>query len=357
MESYLGMVNGKPSLARRIVLSKNGIKSRYYALDKEGHVTHTSVQMAANAIHGLEDEHFSIDDADVLAYGTASPEYVMPSPGVMVHGELGGKNNMEVVSFQGSCCTSMQALKYAWMSIQSGVASNVICAASERMSAWMNSNYFKVEAENIEKLQKRPILAFEKEFLRWMLSDGAAALLLRDKPSAEGLSLKVEWVELCSYANEKETCMYAGGDKREDGQVDGWAMFSGEDWLKKSIFALKQDTRELGANIVELGGEFLRKIAKKHNMKSEDIDWLLPHLSSMFFREQIKTKLDAIGLPIGDEHWFINLPRIGNVAAVSALAMVDDIFHSGKLQKGQHLLMMIPESARFSYGYAFLTVC
>lgn len=357
MESYLGMVNGKPSLARRIVLSKNGIKSRYYALDKEGHVTHTSVQMAANAIHGLEDEHFSIDDADVLAYGTASPEYVMPSPGVMVHGELGGKNNMEVVSFQGSCCTSMQALKYAWMSIQSGVASNVICAASERMSAWMNSNYFKVEAENIEKLQKRPILAFEKEFLRWMLSDGAAALLLRDKPSAEGLSLKVEWVELCSYANEKDTCMYAGGDKREDGQVDGWAMFSGEDWLKKSIFALKQDTRELGANIVELGGEFLRKIAKKHNMKSEDIDWLLPHLSSMFFREQIKTKLDAIGLPIGDEHWFINLPRIGNVAAVSALAMVDDIFHSGKLQKGQHLLMMIPESARFSYGYAFLTVC
>ena len=99
---------------------------------------------------------------------------------------------------------------------------------------------------------------------------------------------------------------------------------------QKSIFALKQDTRELGANIVELGGEFLRKIAKKHNMKSEDIDWLLPHLSSMFFREQIKTKLDAIGLPIGDEHWFINLPRIGNVAAVSALAMVDDIFTRDK---------------------------
>ena len=166
------MVNGKPSLARRIVLSKNGIKSRYYALDKEGHVTHTSVQMAANAIHGLEDEHFSIDDADVLAYGTASPEYVMPSPGVMVHGELGGKNNMEVVSFQGSCCTSMQALKYAWMSIQSGVASNVICAASERMSAWMNSNYFKVEAENIEKLQKRPIPRFREgvsalDAVRW----------------------------------------------------------------------------------------------------------------------------------------------------------------------------------------------
>jgi len=34
MESYLGMINGKPSKSRRIVLRNNGIKNRYYALDK-----------------------------------------------------------------------------------------------------------------------------------------------------------------------------------------------------------------------------------------------------------------------------------------------------------------------------------
>ena len=101
MEDYLGLVDGKPSKARTLILSRNGIKSRYYALDREGNVTHTNVQMAANAVRGLLDENFTLDDIDVLSCGTATPEQVMPSHGVMVHGELGGKRNIEVVSFAG----------------------------------------------------------------------------------------------------------------------------------------------------------------------------------------------------------------------------------------------------------------
>ena len=31
--------------------------------------------------------------------------------------------------------------------------------------------------------------------------------------------------------------------------------------------------------------------------------------------------------------------------------------YSGKLKKGQKILVMIPESARFSYSYCMLTVC
>ena len=110
MESYLGMVGGKPSKARRIVLSRNGIKCRYYALDKEGKPTHTNAQMAANAVKGLLSEDLTIDDIDLLSCGTASPEQLIPSHGVMVHGLLGGNRNMEVVSFAGSCCTGVDAL-------------------------------------------------------------------------------------------------------------------------------------------------------------------------------------------------------------------------------------------------------
>ena len=42
MENYLGMVDGKPSKARRVILRRNGIKQRYYALDKNGNETHTN---------------------------------------------------------------------------------------------------------------------------------------------------------------------------------------------------------------------------------------------------------------------------------------------------------------------------
>jgi 3-oxoacyl-[acyl-carrier-protein] synthase-3 len=36
------------------------------------------------------------------------------------------------------------------------------------------------------RLEKQPELAFEKDFLRWMLSDGAGAVLLENKPAAQG---------------------------------------------------------------------------------------------------------------------------------------------------------------------------
>lgn len=95
METFLGMVDGKPSKARRVILRRNGIKQRYYALDKNGNITHTNAQMAANAIRGLLDDHLTVDDIDLLACGTGSPEQLIPSHGVMVHGELGGQKNTE----------------------------------------------------------------------------------------------------------------------------------------------------------------------------------------------------------------------------------------------------------------------
>jgi 3-oxoacyl-[acyl-carrier-protein] synthase-3 len=356
MEQYLGTVNGKPSLARRIILGKNGIKSRYYALDKEGNVTHTNVEIAVKAIEGLFDEDFTPQDIDVLACGTSSPEQILPSHGVMVHGTLKADKSMEVVSFSGSCCTGMHALKYGYMSILSGNARNAVCSASERLSAWMTARYFEKESEKLDILEKRPMLAFEKEFLRWMLSDGGAALLLQDKPARKGISLKVDWVELISYADRIETCMYAGGEKREDGTLDGWTMFPEEEWLTKSLFSLRQDTRILGDNIVPFGGEFLLDIAKKRNFTSEDVDWFLPHLSSMFFKERVFNEFEKLNFYIPEEKWFLNLPRIGNVASVSPLAMIEEIFYSGQLKEGQKILLMVPESARFSYCYCMLTV-
>ncbi|MCQ2207080.1 MAG: beta-ketoacyl-ACP synthase III [Paludibacteraceae bacterium] len=356
MEDYLGLLNNHKSLSRPIVLRNNGIKTRYYALDKQGNMTHSSVQMAANAIRGLEGDDFKLADAEVFAYGTASPEQIMPSPAVMVHGELPEAGNMEVVSFQGSCCTSVEALKYCCYALAAGDAKEAVCAASERLSALMRAENFKAEGDVIA-LNKRSILAFEKDFLRWMLSDGAAALRVSNKPAEGRLSLKVEWVELTSFANERETCMYLGGEKMPDGSLKGWNMYPQDEWLPKSLFSLKQDTRILGDNIVKLGGVFLEKIMKKHNLTKEGVDWFLPHMSSIFFKDQMKQNMEELGIVVPEDHWFYNLTRIGNIGSVSAFAMIDEIYHSGLLKKGEHILVAVPESARFTYGYIYLTVC
>ncbi|MDR1405682.1 MAG: beta-ketoacyl-ACP synthase III [Prevotellaceae bacterium] len=356
MEKYLGQPGGISSLSKRIVLKNNGITRRYYALDAQGNVTHTNVQMAVHAVEKLCSHGFSVDDIELLAAGTASPEQLVPSHGVMVHGLLGGKN-AEVVSFAGSCCVGLHALKYACLSLRAGEKDNAVCVASERPSAWIHAKNFACEMERLRELEQKPILAFEKEFLRWMLSDGAAALLLQKEPPRTGCALKVEWIDTCSYASERETCMYAGGEKNGQGELLGWTLFPESEWLPRSLFALKQDTRLLGDNIVKLGGRFLRETAEKRNLRPEDIDWFLPHLSSMFFKDRVCDELAASGFPIPAEKWFLNLPEVGNIASASYFAMLEALVRSGNLTPGQHILLMVPESARFSYGYSLLTVC
>jgi 3-oxoacyl-[acyl-carrier-protein] synthase-3 len=53
----------------------------------------------------------------------------------------------------------------------------------------------------------------------------------------------------------------------------------------------------------------------------------------------------------------MNLFTVGNVGAASVYLMINELFHSGKLKVGEKILLLVPESSRFSYMYAMLTVC
>ena len=221
----------------------------------------------------------------------------------------------------------------------------------------MRASYFQKESEKLALLETHPMLAFQKEFLRWMLSDGAFALLLQGAPNPDGLSLRVDWIDITSFANTKETCMYCGAEKDEAGSLRGWSMFPGEEWLSQSLFMLKQDTRMLEENIVPLGVTYLLQLAEKYHFTPGDVDWFLPHLSSLFFKDKILEESGRRGCFIPEEKWFYNLPTVGNIASASAFAMLEELMNTNRLQKGQKILMMIPESARFSYCYCMLTVC
>jgi 3-oxoacyl-[acyl-carrier-protein] synthase-3 len=356
MEQYLGMIDGVPSRGKGLTLRNNGIKTRYYALTKDGKSTHSNAEMAALAIKKLTDADFKLEDIELIACGTASPDNHMPSHAAMVHGELKDAGPVELISPAGSCCASMQSLKFGYTSIIAGNTSNAVCTGSEKLSAFMRAEYFEKETERLAEMDENPIIAFEKDFLRWMLSDGAAALLLENKPRGN-TSLKIEWLEIRSYANELETCMYVGSEKTENGKTLGWKEFSPEQWLDKSIFSFKQDTKLLGREIVPTGTKYLKELLEKKNLDITTIDYFLPHLSSEFFRKKIAEEIVKYNIDIPQEKWFTNLTSVGNIGSASIFMMVEELMSSGKLKKGEKILLMVPESARFTYAYCLLTVC
>ena len=56
------------------------------------------------------------------------------------------------------------------------------------------------------------------------------------------------------------------------------------------------------------------------------------------------------------EKWFYNLPWVGNVGSASPFLMLEEAMRIGMLKKGDRILMMVPESARFTYAYMYMTV-
>jgi len=358
MELYLGFINGIPSKSKNIVLRNNGIINRYYALEKGGKATHTNAQMTALAVKELfKDNPDKIKDFELLSCGTSSPDQMMPSHGVMAHGWLPETKPIEVVSPSGVCCAGMHAIKYAYMAIRTGDVKLAVATGSERFSGLLVSDVFEEEAQLLKELTDNPYIAFQKDFLRWMLSDGASAFLMSDKPNETALSLRMDWIEGVSYANEMETCMYMGAEKLADGSLKGFMDFTPEEIKKKSILSIKQDITLLSDNIVQLGEKKIKEILDRKGITAADIDYFLPHISSEFFKSKIHDMVEIYGGGIPYEKWFINLYTVGNVGAASVFLMVDELFKSGRLKKGEKLLLLVPESGRFSYMYAMLTVC
>ena len=205
MESVLGLIDDRRSRARAIVLRNNGIQQRYYALDREGRITHTNARLVAEAVKGLVDDALRLNDLELLACGTSSPDQFLPSHASQVHGEL-GHVPLEIVSTAGACCSGMHALKFGYMSVAGGLTRNAVAAGSELTGPMMRAGNFEAETGRHVELEQDPIIGFEKEFLRWMLSDGAAAVLMEDAPRGP-LSLRLNWIESRSFANELDVCM------------------------------------------------------------------------------------------------------------------------------------------------------
>lgn len=356
MEDYLGLIHQQQSKSKRIVLRNNGIMQRHYAIDKKGNATHTNAQMASLAIRNLfKNNPEAISSVDLLCCGTSSPDQIMPAHGVMVHGWLPETKDIEVVTPAGNCCSGMHALKYAFMSVKLGMSQNAVVTGSERLSRILYSETYEEEATQLDALSDNPYISFDKEFLRWMLSDGAAAVQLNSQPKKDKINLRIDWLEGASYAHKIEPCMYQGSEKI-NGVLKGYMDFTQEEVMRHSILSIKQDVKLLSENVVRFGIDKLAEAMKRNNLRPDEVDYFLPHMSSEFFRKKIAEKMQEDGIPVPQEKWFSNLSRTGNVGSASIYFMIDELMRSNRLQKGQKLLLIVPESARFNYVYGQLTV-
>lgn len=355
MEDFLGLIAGKHSRVKPIILKQNGIKQRYYALTKKQEITHTNAEMAIRSIQRLL-EHSAITNQEIelLTCATSSPDQMLPSHASMVHGLMKNKP-LEIFSASGICLSCLQAFKTAFWGVLTGEKRNAICSTSELTSATLLSKNYDIEYERCADLGTQPYMALEKDFLRFMLSDGASAVLLQDNPG-NGKALKVEWVEMTSFANELPTCMFMGAESEENGDLRSWKSFSNQERIDRSLFVVKQDVKLLGNHAVPYWAKHIKYCLEKHKVSPDTISYVLPHVSSMFFYDKIINELKQTGIGIDEGKWFTNLPKVGNIASAAIFAILDEFWKTHELTSGEKILLLVPENGRFSYGTVLLSV-
>lgn len=351
IEERLGQLGNGSSFLKDRMLTANGITTRHYALDEDGRTTHLNEELAANAIlAALKDRDLGVDDVTMIAAGTTQGDVSLPGFASMVHGRLGGET-VEAVSHAGVCCSGAAALISAVRAVQVGSHDVAVAVASEQVSRSLKSSRY-AWAENLPASER-----FDAEFLRWMLSDGAGAVVVEPRPRPDGISLRVDWTHMASHANRHETCMYSGMRRPTDN-------VAGSTWLDQptianadleGLLAVRQDVRQLPRLFLSAAEEWVR-LAHSGLLDPHSIDHVLCHYSSEQFRSKAFKAFDDTGFGVPEERWFSNLSRKGNTGAASIYIMLEEAYSEAVLLEGDRALLVVPESGRFSMAFAQLSV-
>lgn len=201
------------------------------------------------------------------------------------------------------------------------------------------------------------MLPFGNEFLRWMLSDGAGAVLVTSAPNPKGRSLRIDWIDLVSYASESNVCMYFGMSKRPDGSMASYRVVDDEaELFRGGYLSLAQDVKILSERLPQLMSAAFRELMKRRRLAAADIDWILPHYSSQWFRQKLHDGLAELGFDVPFEKWFTNLTTKGNTGSAAMYIMIEELMSAGMARPGQRILCIVPESSRMNFGFAHLTV-
>ena len=359
IEEVLGAVNAQSRRVMEWTLDYNGIRTRHYALDpRTREPTHTNAEMTRLAVlAALADAGLPYEQLECLACGTSSPDMWLPNHALMVHGEL-GSHPIEAVATAGVCCSGVSAFKYAWLNVSAGQVRTAVASGSEMASVVMRADHFQSEIRRrVEDMVSQPMLAFENEFLRWMLSDGAGAAVLTNAPRMDGVSLRVDWIEFQSFAHEAPSCMYYGCIKDSDGSLkSGRWINDPHELLSQGYMSLTQDVQVLHAHLPSGMRQMAARVRERHGVTPDQIDWFLPHYSSEGFRKPLYEGLSEGGFVIPEERWFTNLSSKGNTGSASIYIILEELMASGRVEPGQRILCFVPESSRFSFAVFHLTV-
>jgi len=336
IDDHLGALENAPEKIKKTIKKLRGVmkgviktKFSYFAIDfKTGKPLETNADMATKAIKkALAKYGGEADEIEAIYLGSPVPDTLVPSTTPYIQEKLGIKNCVEI-QITSNCTSITKAMECAHNALRVGKYKTVAVVYSQNPSVHLVAQYYNQEKVTIENL-----------LLRWFLSDGAAAVILRAVDKASNSIILTD-----TFNNSVGINMKAGM----------WIPFGASDLSLPEIFKegkhhFGQDYGMVNEKAPIIGVEGFADLLKETNTKALDINHLIITLPSYSIEKTAQNLfLEKLGIP--DSVWFSNCENKGYVGGASLISSLDDLISNGMFKRGETTVCYAVESSKWMVG-------
>lgn len=271
------------------IMKRVGVRERHVIAGSSDNTTTMAVDASKRAI-----EMSGIDPStiEMVIVGTATSEYYFPSTACLVQRHLNLRDDIPAFDLNAACAGFVYGLSVADQYIRTGDAKTVLIVG-------------------VDSLTK--IVDWQDRSTCILFGDGAGAVILQaDKEPGILKSIL--------HANGNYADLITSKSPIWDRELNELLLrMRGNEVFKVAVTKL---------------GEIVDATVKKSGLKKSDIDWLIPHQANMRI---IQATAKRLGLPL--ERVILTIEKHGNTSAASIPLALDAAIRSGKIQRGETLLL------------------
>jgi 3-oxoacyl-[acyl-carrier-protein] synthase-3 len=270
------------------IVARTGIRQRYIA--EAGMTTAELGARAANA--ALESAGLVPGNIDLIIAATSTPDQIFPSTACLIQARLGALG-CAAFDVQAVCSGFVYALTTADALIRTGAHKRALVIGAELFSR---------------------ILDWNDRSTCVLFGDGAGAVVLEasNEPGVMAAQLK---------ADGSQAGVLCAAGRVSNGKVEG------DPFLRMD----GQAVFKLAVNV--LGTSAMETLAQA-KLDPDRLDWLIPHQANVRI---LKATAKRLGVP--EDKLVVTVDRHANTSAASVPLALDDAVRSGRIRRGEHLLL------------------
>ncbi len=299
------------------IVERTGINERRWIKDNSESTSSMALEASKNAI---ADAGIDKTEIDFIIFATLSPDYYFPGPGVTLQKDL-GLDTIGALDVRNQCSGFVYALSIADQYIKTGMYKNILVVGSEYHSGGLDKS-----------TKGRGVTV--------IFGDGAGAAIVSKSPNADRGILS--------------THLHSQGEFAEELTLIGP---STRRWVPEIIDVAGKDDEAI---YPYMNGTFVFKHAvtrfpqvigealTQNNLKSTDIDLLIPHQANLRISQFVQQKMG-----LREDQVFNNIQKYGNTTAASIPIALAEAKLAGKVKEGD-LICLAAFGSGFTWASALI---